>query len=550
MTTEFAVQAPAAGAAAPKPRAGSNARLAGGFIGRTWLWFIGGCLVVTLLPLLFGWRPYVVESGSMAPRIKVGDVILAAPEHNPKKLLGHVTVFHDPDAARAGTIKSHRVVTINPDGTLTTKGDANPTVDSVHLQVSQVVGLGRLLVRWVGLPLIWAQTGAWLQLGLFAFSLWIGALLIMRDTDDKQPDTDPDVEDPGTGGPDAETDGPESDSDTDGQDADESTPTDRSRLRRALDRADPRKLIPARERLVPKMVRRTATAVVASLCLLLPTTQAAFAATTKDNSNSWTVGTYSYTTETKALSPYLYWKLDEANGTLANDSGTNNHDGTYAPNAAGWTKHVVGATIDDTTNLNFGVTATAAGAPATNPSCIYTAGNPGMATPGPKLYSEIVWFKTNSTTGGKLIGLENNRTGVSDSSAGGGQYDRMLYMDGAGVIWFGVWTGAATTIRSAAGLNDNNWHMATATMSTTTGMALYIDGNLVASSPNTVSETETATSFWRVGCGNLAGWGGSWTGPGAPVANTNYPFNGSLDEATVWLSTLTPTQIAFLYWTH
>ena len=64
------------------------------------------------------------------------------------------------------------------------------------------------------------------------------------------------------------------------------------------------------------------------------------------------------------------------------------------------------------------------------------------------------------------------------------------------------------------------------------------------------SETETATSFWRVGCGNLAGWGGSWTGPGAPVANTNYPFNGSLDEATVWLSTLTPTQIAFLYWTH
>ena len=26
-------------------------------------------------PLLFGWRPYVVESASMAPRIKVGDVI-------------------------------------------------------------------------------------------------------------------------------------------------------------------------------------------------------------------------------------------------------------------------------------------------------------------------------------------------------------------------------------------------------------------------------------------------------------------------------------------
>ena len=177
-----------------------------------------------------------------------------------------------------------------------------------------------------------------------------------------------------------------------------------------------------------------------------------------------------------------------------------------------------------------------------------------MATPGPMTYSEVIWFKTTSTTGGKLIGLENNRTGVSDSSGAGGQYDRMIYMDANGELWFGVWTGAATAIHSAAGLNDGNWHMAAATMSTTTGMSLYVDGNLVGTNANTVSETETKASFWRVGCGNLAGWGGDWTGanpPGNAAANNlNYPFNGSLDEATVWLSTLTATQIAFLYWIH
>jgi len=535
MSTEFAVEVPVV--PAPAPRTASNARLAGGFIGRTWLWFIGGCLVVTLLPLLFGWRPYVVESGSMAPRIKVGDVILAAPEHDTKKLLGHVTVFHDPEPSRAGTVKSHRVVTINPDGTLTTKGDANPTVDSVHLQPSQVIGLGRLLVRWVGLPLIWVQQGKWLNLGFFLASLWIGVLLIMRDIDPEPIDSDPTDPDG--------TDGADGSDDTTSADG---TPRPLSRRHHRFGRpaahAKPTPSVGASAR---AFARRSSIVLAGSLALLLPTSQAAFSATTKDNNNSWSVGTFSYTTETENLSPYLYWKLDEAAGTVANDSGTNNHDGTYTST---WNKHTVGATIDDTTNLNFGVTAGNAAAPATNPSCIYTAGGGGMATPGPTAYSEIIWFKTVSTTGGKLIGLENNRTGVSDSSAGGGQYDRMLYMDATGVIWFGVYNATEIVARSAAGLNDGNWHMAAATMSTTTGMSLYIDGKLVGSNANTVSETETKASYWRVGCGNLAGWGVDWNGAGAPAANTNYPFNGSLDEATVWLSTLTANQIAFLYFTH
>ncbi len=242
----------------------------------------------------------------------------------------------------------------------------------------------------------------------------------------------------------------------------------------------------------------------------------------------------------------MYWKLDEGSGTVANDSSVNNHDGTYTST---WTKHTVGPIIDDTTNLNYGVTAGNAGAPGTNPSCIYTAGGTGMPTPGPTSYSEIIWFKTTSTTGGKLIGLENSRTGVSDNTAGG-QYDRMLYMDATGEVWFGVYNATEIVAHSAAGLNDGNWHMAAATMSTTTGMSLYIDGALVGTNANKVSETETKASYWRVGCGNLDGWNVDWNGANAPATNTNYPFNGSLDEATVWLSTLTANQIQFLYFAH
>ena len=41
--------------------------LTGGVVGRMILAFVAGCLAITLLPILFGWRPYVVKSGSMEP---------------------------------------------------------------------------------------------------------------------------------------------------------------------------------------------------------------------------------------------------------------------------------------------------------------------------------------------------------------------------------------------------------------------------------------------------------------------------------------------------
>jgi len=580
VATEVAVEVPAQ--AGPLPRPVSNLTLFGGFVGRTWLWFLGGCLVVTLVPLLFGWRPYVVESSSMAPRIKVGDVILAAPEHNPQKLLGRVTVFHDPDPDRIGSIKSHRVVAINSDGTLTTKGDANQSVDSVHVKLSGVIGLGRLLVRYVGLPLIWVQKGEWLKFALLLASIWFAALLVMRDRDEVAP-SDSEGSGPDGGGADV-------------RDPFEPPQQYRGPERRAQPRdangrflpkprvdpdvgfsvavtpppevvAEPSRTSPARATLVrlrqfrpakpaspfgrfaTKLARRTTYAAVASLALLLPTAKAAFSATTFNTADKWVVPTYNYTTETNNLGPYLYWKLDDTAGTTAADTSGNGRTGTYNST---WTKNQVGALVDQTPNV--AAKEANANAPAASTSCVYTTSATGMATPGPMTYSEVIWFKTTSTKGGKLVGLENNRTGVSDSSGAGGQYDRMMYMDANGEIWFGVYNNTEIVTHSQAGLNDGNWHMAAATMSPSAGMSLYIDGNLVGTNANTVSETETKASFWRVGCGNLAGWGGDWTGAGAPANNAadnlNYPFNGSLDEATVWLTTLTSTQIAFLYWIH
>ena len=176
-TTSVPDQPPDTTVAAEAPY--STVRLTLGVIGRAWLWFVGGCLAITLVPILFGWRPYVVQSGSMEPRINVGDVILASPEDDPAALLGRVAVFTDP--VFRDHPKAHRVIAINDDRSLTTKGDANPTADTSPVPVSDVRGLARLLVAFVGLPLIWMWSGQWLLVLAFLATLGLAARGVASD---------------------------------------------------------------------------------------------------------------------------------------------------------------------------------------------------------------------------------------------------------------------------------------------------------------------------------------------------------------------------------
>ncbi|MEJ7627140.1 MAG: DUF2341 domain-containing protein [Ferruginibacter sp.] len=147
----------------------------------------------------------------------------------------------------------------------------------------------------------------------------------------------------------------------------------------------------------------------------------------------------------------------------------------------------------------------------------------------PTNFTTSIWFKT-ATAGGLLMGFGNTQTGLSSS------YDRNLYMNNTGQVFFGVYNGTITTINSALSYNDNTWHLATATLSGTAGMILYIDGAQIASNANTVAENYTG--YWRIGFGNTGGW------PSAPTSNY---FNGSLDDALVYDVALNSTQVATLY---
>jgi signal peptidase I len=131
-----------------------------------------------------GWTSVVITSGSMSPLISAGDIVLASPHDGQGLGPGTVVIFTDP--ARPGLL-THRIESINPDGSYVTSGDANRQPDSTPLEPEQVVGVGRLLVPLVGLPLVWYWAGAWGNLALWAagtiLALWLTRYVVLEKYD-------------------------------------------------------------------------------------------------------------------------------------------------------------------------------------------------------------------------------------------------------------------------------------------------------------------------------------------------------------------------------
>ncbi|MDR6944763.1 DUF2341 domain-containing protein [Mucilaginibacter pocheonensis] len=152
----------------------------------------------------------------------------------------------------------------------------------------------------------------------------------------------------------------------------------------------------------------------------------------------------------------------------------------------------------------------------------------------PQTFSISVWFKTSSA-GGKLVGFGSAQFGTSTSLLG---YDRHIYMNNSGQLYFGVKPGSTyNTINTTASYADGTWHHAVVTMSSTNGASMYVDGALQASDA-TMTSAGAYAGYWRVAYDNLA----SWTS-----APTNYFFSGSLDDIAVYNTELTAAQVYTLY---
>ena len=220
-------------------------------------------------------------------------------------------------------------------------------------------------------------------------------------------------------------------------------------------------------------------------------------------------GSGTYRPAVKADGPMVQWPLDEAAGTSAADISGGNRPGTYSGGVTYRTASPV--TAPDGVGVTF------------NGSTGNLRTTAAAAAPG--AYSTELWFRTTTTTGGKLVGFGNAATGLSNT------YDRQVYMLNTGQLDFGTYSGGFNTVTSANRYNDGRWHQLVATQGSA-GMALYVDGTAVAT--NTTTVNQAITGYWRVGGDNLAAW------PNRPTSNF---FAGSIDEVAISTKALTAAQV-------
>lgn len=125
---------------------------------------LGGWVVIVLLAT--GWQPVVLTSASMTPALRPGDVLML--DEHPAERVGQrsVVTFQLPGADHDQLV-THRVFEVLEDGHYVTKGDANPTPDTDRIHPDQVIGVGRLVIPLIGLPVVWASQGNYPPLAAF-----------------------------------------------------------------------------------------------------------------------------------------------------------------------------------------------------------------------------------------------------------------------------------------------------------------------------------------------------------------------------------------------
>ncbi len=209
-----------------------------------------------------------------------------------------------------------------------------------------------------------------------------------------------------------------------------------------------------------------------------------------------------------------YWPFDEASGTTAYDW----QGGYDQKTAAGVTRNVAGAIASDSRAASrFNGTTT--GYASTS-----------LAESSSNSFSVEAWVKTSSLSGGKIIGFGNAATGNSSN------YDRHVYMDNLGRIWFGVYPGGIRTVNTTIPYNDGKWHHIVASLGSG-GMALYVDGVKRAQRTD-VTAGQPYQGYWRIGGDNLNGWTSKPT--------SNY-LAADIDEVAVYPAPLSDSDVSSHY---
>ncbi|HST84685.1 MAG TPA: PKD domain-containing protein [Kineosporiaceae bacterium] len=226
------------------------------------------------------------------------------------------------------------------------------------------------------------------------------------------------------------------------------------------------------------------------------------------------VGGTTYLDAVAADSPTNLWRLnDTAAGTSNDSAGTDN------------------LTMDaSTTRGTAGPMNTETSAATTFSGAGTVPATTSRSITGLQSFSVEAWFKTTSTTGGKIVGFGNSKTANSTD------YDRHIFLTNAGNLTFGVYPTTYRYMTSPLTYNDGAWHQVVGTMNST-AMDLYVDGKWVAHDTSTAG-AELYSGYWRIGGDNVTDW------PGQP---TKFSFAGSLADVAIYSAPLSLARVKAHY---
>lgn len=123
--------------------------------------FVNGVILINSfinpdeIPDFFGWKPFIVLSGSMETQIFAGDIVVVKEENNFK--IGDIIAFTTED----NIVVTHRIVDILRENGLNkyiTKGDNNNTNDRGFVLTEQIEGVYKFRISGVGNVAMFMQT--------------------------------------------------------------------------------------------------------------------------------------------------------------------------------------------------------------------------------------------------------------------------------------------------------------------------------------------------------------------------------------------------------
>ena len=137
-------------------------------------------VVMFILPIAFGIRPFIVLSGSMEPGIKTGSVVYIN-----TNVSSYEIVKNDIIGFRLNNqTVTHRVVEVNKeDQSFITKGDANEERDATPVTFTNYLGKTIFTIPFIGKIIMFFKSGVGLYLLVALIILNILLVILEKDKD-------------------------------------------------------------------------------------------------------------------------------------------------------------------------------------------------------------------------------------------------------------------------------------------------------------------------------------------------------------------------------